>query len=860
MRFNPGARVGPFEILSPLGAGGMGEVYRARDTRLDRIVALKFLSDSILAASDPQRFQREARAISRVTHPHVCALHDIGESDGLTYLVLEFVAGDTLADRLRRGPLPIQEVLRYGIQIADALDAAHRHGVVHRDLKPANIMLTRDGVKLLDFGLAKLRSASLESVEAARTATVSLSGEGLIVGTLPYMAPEQLEAKPVDARADIFSFGAVLYEMATGARPFKGDSRISLMAAVLTDTPEPMRVRQSLTPPAFERLVQRCLEKDAENRWQTARDLASELRWIVESASETGVVAPVAARRRRSSWLLALGTGIVATAGIAGGIAAFTWPKAPVPAYTQVTFRHGVVSTARFTPDGRNVVYSASWEGQPYDVFLGHEATPDARSLGLQNGRVLSVSPIGDLAVTFGRQNMTAIAGPRVLARVPLAGGTRRDLIEGVTEADWIPGSDELAIVRVQAGKSIVEFPIGTKVHEATAAWSLRVSPDGQRVAFFEGPVRFGTSPDASIQVVDRSGTASTLSTGWAGIGLAWNRSGSEVWFTATRPNAGGTGPSVQAVSLAGHQRPIVTAPDWLVLHDISRDGRVLLARNSVRISMSCRGRDADVERDLTWIGGSGVRDLSADGQTLIFNEILSGAQSGVPSVFRRGLDGSPAIRLGLGEAHALSPDGKVVLTLRDNQWSLLPTGAGSARTLEKGPLTAMGDGAWLSDGTRIVFNGTEGQSGRWRIYIQNTQKGLPRAITPEDVGLPARAASPDGLHVLGHTDSGWALYPIDGGSARPLTSLTRDDVPVRWTADGRSLYVVSREAFSAASRDLVRIEIATGARQMVRTLAPADLVGVDFVGTPAITPDGSAYCYTYVRRLGALFIVDGLK
>jgi eukaryotic-like serine/threonine-protein kinase len=302
MRFDSGSRVGPFEILSALGAGGMGEVYRARDSRLDRIVALKFLSGSTLAASDPQRFQREARAISRVSHPNVCALHDIGESDGLTYLVLEYVAGDTLADRIERGPLPLQEVFRCGIQIADALDAAHRQGVVHRDLKPGNIMLTRDGVKLLDFGLAKLRSASFDAAEAARTATVSLSGEGLIVGTLPYMAPEQLEAKAVDARADIFAFGAVLYEMATGARPFKGDSRISLMAAVLTDTPEPMTLRQSLTPPSLERLVRRCLEKDPENRWQTARDLAAELRWIADPASGAGTVAPAATPRRRS-WL-----------------------------------------------------------------------------------------------------------------------------------------------------------------------------------------------------------------------------------------------------------------------------------------------------------------------------------------------------------------------------------------------------------------------------------------------------------------------------------------------------------------------------------------------------------------------------
>jgi Tol biopolymer transport system component len=275
---------------------------------------------------------------------------------------------------------------------------------------------------------------------------------------------------------------------------------------------------------------------------------------------------------------------------------------------------------------------------------------------------------------------------------------------------------------------------------------------------------------------------------------------------------------------------------------------------------MSCRGRHDDAERDLTWIGGSSVRDLSADGQTMIFNESLSGAESGVPSVFRRNLDGGPAIRLGLGQAHALSTDGKSVLTLRDHQWSVLPVGAGSARTLEKGPLTAMDDGAWLPDGNRIVFNGTEGQPGRWRIYIQDTRNGLPRAITPQDVELAPKAASPDGLNVLGHTDSGWFLYPIDATDARPVRGLIAGDEPLRWSTDGRALYAASRTARLVTSRDLVRIEVATGTRHIMRTLAPADLVGVDNIGTVAITPDGNTYCYTYLRRLGALFLVDGLK
>ena len=290
MTLSAGTKVGPYEIQSLLGVGGMGEVYRARDTRLERIVAIKILPPQFSTNTGRvQRFKREAKTISSLNHPHICVLHDVGSHDGMDYLVMECLEGETLASRLR-GALPLQQVLRYGSQIADALDKAHRKGLVHRDLKPGNIMLTSTGAKLLDFGLAKPIAplATMATLTAAAPHTPPVTEEGTIVGTFQYMAPEQLEGKDLDGRSDIFSLGAVLYEMVTGQRPFQGKSQLSVASAILEKEPAPINTLKPLTPPALEHAIRRCLAKDPEERWQSARDLALELEWTAESGTETG--------------------------------------------------------------------------------------------------------------------------------------------------------------------------------------------------------------------------------------------------------------------------------------------------------------------------------------------------------------------------------------------------------------------------------------------------------------------------------------------------------------------------------------------------------------------------------------------
>jgi hypothetical protein len=864
MRCAAGDRIGPFEILSFLGAGGMGEVYRARDARLDRTVAIKLLPTELVNAPGRrvERFRHEARAIARITHPNICMLHDVGEDGSAIFLVMEYVAGTSLARRLEDGPLPLPLVQRVAIGIADALDHAHRSGVVHRDLKPGNIMLTRDSVKLLDFGLARLRETDEQTPREA-TRTEPLTEAGAIVGTVPYMAPEQIEGRDVDERTDIFSFGVVLYEMVCGRRPFGGDTRVSLMTAIVSAEPPPLRSLQPQIPSSFERLIGRCLAKDPDDRWQTARDLAAALRWIGEGSPSTVALPSLANRHPRRSVLWGALAGAAASAAVLAAAALAMRPAPSVAEYLPATFRKGAVSSARFTPDGQSFVYSASWDGQPYAAFLGRPANPDARDLQLKDARIMSISRAGDMAVLFGPQDVTHTSGARTLARVPMAGGARDDLLTGIVDADWIPGTDNLAIIRDPGNNRpwTVEFPAGTIIHEARAAWSLRVSPDGRRVAFFEGPVMFGSAPQAMITVVDTSGRKSTITRDWAGFGLAWAPSGNEIWFTATRPAPGEFAPSLHAVSLSGADRAVYRAPTWLVLHDISADGRVLLSSNTIHINLACRQPEDPGERDLTWQLASAAKGISSDGETVVFEDELLSSPAGNPQIFSRSIRGSSAISIGEGSGAALSPDGKWVLALPGENLVLLPTGVGAAVTLSKGDLVRVADAAWLGDSKHIVFTGYTANN-KPRGYVQEIAGGLPRAVTPEGVVLGGKAAGRDDDRVLGRAGEAWMLYPIHGEEVQPVEALKPDDLPLQWSHQGRYLYTVDNTpGVRSSAFDVFRVDLTSGGRTLWKTLTPLDPVGVeDMRETLVMTPDAQSYCYSYLRRLGDLFVVQGLE
>ena len=382
MAISPGTKLGPYEVLAPLGAGGMGEVYRARDTRLDRTVAIKILPQQLAATAEMrQRFEREARAVSSLNHPHICALYDIGDQDGTEYLVMEYLEGETLARRLEKGPLPLADLLRYAIEIADALDRAHRQGIVHRDLKPGNIMLTKAGAKLLDFGLAKPGGAMVlsgETMTVSPAGSRTLTAEGTIVGTVQYMSPEQLEGKEADARSDIFSFGALLYEMATGKRAFEGKSHASLIAAILEREPAPISQVQPMTPPGLERLVKTCLAKEPEERYQSAHDLKLQLGWIGEAGSQAGVPAPVVSGRKRRLQL-AWGVAAVALAAVAllgSALAVRRQSDAPLHVEVSPPDKVDFDATGDFggppalSPQGDRIVFSAHGPNSPKALWV----------------------------------------------------------------------------------------------------------------------------------------------------------------------------------------------------------------------------------------------------------------------------------------------------------------------------------------------------------------------------------------------------------------------------------------------------------------------------------------------------------
>ncbi|HYM05476.1 MAG TPA: protein kinase [Terriglobales bacterium] len=427
MSLAPGVRLGPHEILSSLGAGGMGEVYKARDTRLDRTVAIKILPEHL--SSSPQireRFEREAKAISSLSHPHICALYDIGQQDGVDYLVMEFLEGETLAHRLKKGPLPIDQVLRYSIEMADALDTAHRHGVIHRDLKPGNVMLTKSGAKLLDFGLAKVRTAeTVASVTVLPTETTPLTAEGTILGTLQYMAPEQLEGKEADARTDIFALGEMIYEMSTGRKAFEGKSHAGLIAAILEREPPAISTAQSMFPPALDHVVRTSMAKDPDARWQTAHDVLLQLKWLAEAGSQAGVAKPAATRRNRRELPLLLLASLLAIAFLALALVHFREKPAevhtirftvPLPDKVLLTFGdYPVVSpdgrrmvTSGTGPDGKSLLWIHSLDALTTEPLAGTEGaiapfwSPDSRFVAFAAGAIGARTSLKKIDISGG--------------------------------------------------------------------------------------------------------------------------------------------------------------------------------------------------------------------------------------------------------------------------------------------------------------------------------------------------------------------------------------------------------------------------------------------------------------------------
>ena len=842
-----------YRIEERLGAGGMGVVYRALDTHLDRSVAIKVLPASALA--DPgrrTRFVHEAKAASALSHPNIVTIHDIDTAmDGdhpVDYIAMEYVAGRTLDQLIGRKGLKVAEVLKYGSQIADALTAAHAAGIVHRDLKPANIMVTDHGlVKLLDFGLAKLTEPS-EADVFAPTESVKLETEhGTILGTVAYMSPEQAEGHRVDARSDIFSFGAVLYEMATGKRPFTGDSKLSTLASILRQETPPVVSSSEPIPRELDRIIARCLKKSVQRRWQSMADIRvalDELHEEIESNHLAGadlVPSVPATSRRRWQWvwpvvaLLALATGLDLGSLLL---------KKPPPSFQRLTFRLGDVNAAKFAPDGQTIVYSARWSGAPSTIFSTRIGNRESRSLDLPESKLLSISSTGEMAILLG------INGPATLARVPLAGGAPREILENVSDADWSPDGTSLAVVHTVGRQHRVEFPIGRVLYQNDAPpLSVRVSPKGDAVAFFDLNAEAG---DYSVVTVNLQGKKHVLSQGWRNIGqgMEWSPSGDEVWFCAAKT---GGDSALRAVALSGKERNVIQTPVFMAIYDVARDGRVLIVAALSRIGISYFP-DGKQERDLSWLDTSWLYDSSSDGKTILFTELLYG-EGRNPAIYLRKTDGSPAVRMGDGVHPSLSPDGKWIVCTRNNanELVLLPTGAGEARQL-----TAQGmryDRAeWFPDGRRILFTGSMSNH-PMRTYAQSLDGGAPVPVTPE--GVKASRVSPDQKSVVISAAGKFLLQPLSGGAPRAIAEVQPGDTVIRWSADGKFLYYKRAEGDAAAT--IYRLEIASGRSELARQLRPADPAGVT-MRSVSITPDGSSYGYSFQRDLTNLYLGEGLK
>jgi serine/threonine protein kinase len=863
MALAPGTKLGPYEIGAPLGAGGMGEVYRARDTRLERTVAIKILPEAFARDTERlRRFEIEARTIATLNHPNILSIHDVGTQDGTPYLVSELLEGHSLRQEFGGGALPLRRAVEYGTQIAQGLAVAHDKGIIHRDLKPENVFVTRDGrIKILDFGLAKLAKLEAASDEGATLeAAAQETSPGMVLGTVGYMSPEQVKGEAADARSDIFALGATLYEMLSGRRAFRKETSAETMTAILKEDPAELSASDKPIAPALERIVRRCLEKKPLQRFQSARDLAFDLEAFT-GISSTNTASVTAAGWLPRKWLLPLAAGVLLL--IAGAVGGWLYRRGGVstalPLYHQLTFERGLIYAARFAPDGRSIYYSASWNGQPVQLYSTVPDSPESRPLNLVNSTLFAVSS-SEMAISLGCEDMFIGDCQGTLAMVPVSGGAPREIAEGGLSADWSADGSELAVIRQVGEKYRVEFPRGNVIYESTR-WLgyLRIAPRANVVAFAEFR---GVNNDAGwVIVLDRGGKEIARSATFVSLeGLAWPPSGEEVWFGATAHE--GWADAIHALRFNGKERIVLRLPGMLRLHDVSRDGRILFSRESWRSGLQFRGPGNTKERDLSWLDNATLTDLSLDGEQVAFEDW--GAAAGASSLaYLRRTDGSPAVKLGAWIAPTLSPDGKRVLAEESTgvglgRLALLPTGIGETQMLNVKGIQQYTSHGWMPDGKGIYFTGDDGHG--WRVYVQGLEGGAPRGVTPlisvDRSHGETQLVSPDGKFVFARDLGGKAWrYPLAGGESKSIPGWLPEDIWITWSADGRSAYVYHDEKTSAP---VYRVEVATGKRQLVTTLGVSDRAGLTKFGSVCITPDGKSYAYSYTRVLSDLFLVEG--
>ena len=862
-----GSTISHYKILSELGRGGMGVVYKAEDLKLKRQVALKFLRSDVLEDEEhKERFLREAQAAAALDHPNICTVHEIDEVDGQTFLAMAFLEGQTVKAKLKERPLKLDEALDIAVQTAQGLQAAHEKGIVHRDIKGANLMLTPQGqVKIMDFGLAQLAEAS----QLTKTQTV--------LGTPAYMSPEQSRRERTDRRTDIWSLGVVIYEMVTGRLPFEGERQEAVVYAIGNEEPEPITALRVGVPTELDRVVSKAMAKGRDERYQHVDEMLVDLRALrkqIESGKKSAVLktavgqetsqAKAKPRRAMAVALAAVGLLILLVVAFVVG-PRFAAEPTPIPTYKRLTFRRGTVTSARFAPDGNTIVYSAAWEGGRRELFSTRPESSESRSLNIQGADILAISKTGEMAlVQRPPRNLEASFGapnqyfPATLLQASLAGGAPREVLEDVVFADWTPDG-KLGVVRMVEGKHRVELPVGKVLYETpNRIASFRISPRDSRIAFSERPFGFGGAWE--VATIDKNGNKTVLAAPASGdnVVLAWSPDADAVWYE--KGWLGGR--TIRALTPSGAEHIVQNVPVDLRLLDVSDDGRTLVSRVNWRVGINCLAPEQTAERDLSWFDASEVDDMSSDGKTILITEFGEGGGIERWGVYLRKTTGEPAVRLGDGQAFALSPDGSMALTMSlgpPPELVLLPTGAGEPVRIRNDGIRNYEAMDWMPDGRQIVFAGSAAGQGV-RCYIQDIEGGEPRPITPEGnrFGLGQKAVSPDGEWIAAERVGGPpSLFPVGGGEAQRIPGVEPRDNFVAWSADGRSIFV-SPEL--EVPRTVHRINLATGKRASWRVFAPADLVGVINTYSIQISADERSYCYSYARNISDLYLVEGLR
>jgi serine/threonine protein kinase/Tol biopolymer transport system component len=861
MALTSGTRLGPYEIESPLGAGGMGEVYRAKDTRLGREVAIKVLPEALAKDTDRlRRFQQEAQAVAALNHPNILSIHDFGEHEGAPFLVSELLEGQTLREALEAGPLSARRAIEYGLGIAQGLAAAHDKGIVHRDLKPENVFVTKDGrVKVLDFGLAKLVHAE-ESHDTVATLASPATLPGMVMGTVGYMSPEQVKGKPSDARSDIFSFGAVLYEMLTGKRAFKRETSAETMTAILREEPPELVETGWQGPLGLQRILGRCLEKSVERRFQSASDLA----FAIESLSGTSPASsgpqpqlkpetPLPGTKRSwLPWAAALAGALLLAA------AWFVWHAAsarPLLKYTRLTYQQGYVSNARFARDGQTIVYSAQWNNDPLQVYTVRKEFPQSTKVDLPNAILLALSASGDMEIAVD-PTYNAWFTTGTMAEAQMVGGTPRAQEKNVLAADYAPGGRTLAFVREIARKVQLEYPAGKVIYTGTGYMDyVRVSPSGKEVAFLEHPI-YGDDR-GWVSIVDDAGHHRPLTQEFSSVqGLAWSAKGNEIWFTATDV---GTDRQIYGVTLAGKVRTVLTNPLGTRILDIAPDGRVLLLNERQQTDITgidpATGKE---RRGLEWFDGSLIADITPDGKAIAFLEWGGPAGPLYINGYRK-MDGSAPVALGVGAGAKFSPDGATVATnvpSRPPQIDLNPVGAGESRRLSVGDVTSLRGGtAWFPDGKHLLLTGApEGQPAR--TYLMDTEGGKPQVLGP--AGFLGIAVAGDGKRIAGRNAAeDYVVFDRETEKVQAIPGIERQEQIQRWTDDGQSLIVYSANSWEA---HIYRVDVATGKRTLLQNIELSDKAGSRLPIRLAYAERSKTYAYSAARNLGILYVVEGLQ